>query len=417
MKIITKITTLICLLIIASCSKDEYSGPASADSFIIKEVEVEKIVEVPTTVTVNVPTPVAPSDYDFNRKGISTVYYTGQSSRLKMAAALGSAMNSNASTKEQIKNMFDNGEGFTDATLNGTGKKVGNKTGAYGSATVKPIFDTWITDFVDNVIPAWNNDASKGVAGKYTDPGTGGRTVYINKQGKEYNQLFMKGLIGGMANDQIINGYLSQSKIDGVKANNDSGVFEYTSPGSAEANVTKMEHYWDEGFGYLYGLDDQTNPKLGASGDVLLNKYLKKIEASDEPGIAKKIYDAFTLGRAAITAKNYTLRDEQAKIIKVELSKVIGYKAAYYMYSGGSNIDSGKIANAMHALSEGYGFILSLQYTQKADGTPYMTNAEVNALLAELDAGNGFWDHTKATLGVIGKKITDATGLLPQNVY
>ena len=87
------------------------------------------------------------------------------------------------------------------------------------------------------------------------------------------------------------------------------------------------------------------------------------------------------------------------------------------MYSGGSNIDSGKIANAMHALSEVYGFILSLQYTQKADGTPYMTNAEVNALLAELDAGNGFWDHTKATLGVIGKKITDATGLLPQNVY
>ena len=78
MKIITKITTLICLLIIASCSKDEYSGPASADSFIIKEVEVEKIVEVPTTVTVNVPTPVAPSDYDFNRKGISTVYFIGR---------------------------------------------------------------------------------------------------------------------------------------------------------------------------------------------------------------------------------------------------------------------------------------------------------------------------------------------------
>jgi hypothetical protein len=42
MKIITKITTLICLLIIASCSKDEYSGPASDASFIIKEVEVEK---------------------------------------------------------------------------------------------------------------------------------------------------------------------------------------------------------------------------------------------------------------------------------------------------------------------------------------------------------------------------------------
>ena len=404
---------------ISSCSKDEYTGPASDASYIVKEVEVikEVIKEVPTTVTVNVPTPVAPPDYDFNRKGISTVYYTGQTNRLKMAAALGAAMNSNTSTKEKINNMFNNGEGFDDATLNGTGKKVGNKTGAYGSATVKPIFDTWITDFVDNVIPAWNNDAAKGVAGKYTDPGEGGRSVYINKQGKEYNQLFMKGLIGGMANDQIINGYLSKTKLNSVKDDNDNDIFGYTSPGSAEPNVTKMEHYWDEGFGYLYGLDNQTDPKLGASGDVLLNKYLKKVDASDEPGIAKKIYDAFTLGRAAITAKNYTLRDEQADIIKVELSKVIGYKAAYYMYSGGANIEAGKWANAHHALSEGYGFILSLQYTQKADGTPYMDNAAVNALLAELDKGDGFWDHTKATLGALGKQISDASGLVPQNAY
>ncbi len=404
---------------ISSCSKDEYAGPSSDASYIVKEVDkiVEVVKEVPTTVTVNVPKPVAPPDYDFNRKGVSTVYYTGQTNRLKMAAALGAAMNSNTSTKEKINNMFNNGEGFDDATLNGTGKKVGNKIGAYGSATVKPIFDTWITDFVDNVIPAWNNDAAKGVAGKYTDPGEGGRSVYINKQGKEYNQLFMKGLIGGMANDQIINGYLSKTKLNSVKDDNDNGVFGYTSPGSAEPNVTKMEHYWDEGFGYLYGLDNQTDPKLGASGDVLLNKYLKKVNASDEPGIAKKIYDAFTLGRAAITSKNYTLRDEQADIIKFELSKVIGYKAAYYMYSGGANIEAGKWANALHALSEGYGFILSLQYTQKADGTPYMDNAAVNALLAELDKGDGFWDHTKATLGVLGKQISDATGLVPQNAY
>ena len=87
------------------------------------------------------------------------------------------------------------------------------------------------------------------------------------------------------------------------------------------------------------------------------------------------------------------------------------------MYSGGANIEAGKWANAHHALSEGYGFILSLQYTQKADGTPYMDNAAVNALLAELDKGDGFWDHTKATLGVLGKQISDATGLVPQNAY
>ena len=46
-----------------------------------------------------------------------------------------------------------------------------------------------------------------------------------------------------------------------------------------------------------------------------------------------------------------------------------------------------------------------------------MDNATVNALLAELDKGDGFWDHTKATLGVLGKQISDATGLIPQNAY
>ena len=392
------------LIAISSCSKDEYTGPASDASYIIKEVE--KIVEVPTTVTVNVPTPVAPPDYDFNRKGVSTVYYTGQTSRLKMAAALGAAMNSNTSTKEQINNMFNNGEGFDDATLNGTGKKVGNKTGVYGSATVKPIFDTWITDFVDNVIPAWNNDASKGVAGKYTDPGEGGRSVYINKQGKEYNQLFMKGLIGGMANDQIINGYLSQTKLNSAKDDNDNDVFGYTSPGSAEPNVTKMEHYWDEGFGYLYGEDSQYSQDLGSG--VLISKYGGK---GDVPGLEKELYDAFKLGRAAIVAGDYDLRDKQAKIIKVGVSKIIGYRAAYYLRSGGTKIDSGKWADALHALSEGYGFVLSLQFTMKDDGNPYFTNQEVNDMLADLEKDNGFWSRTSAELTAMADKIDLATGL------
>ena len=54
------------LIAISSCSKDEYTGPASDASYIIKEVE--KIVEVPTTVTVNVPTPVAPPDMILTEK-------------------------------------------------------------------------------------------------------------------------------------------------------------------------------------------------------------------------------------------------------------------------------------------------------------------------------------------------------------
>ena len=405
-----KIFTLLILFILPiSCAKEDAT---------IEYRTIEKIVEVEVagetiTETVLVNKPLPPDSYSFTRDGVSTVFYTGQTARLNMAVELGNAVGRKPSefTEAQIKTMFNDGTGFTDSTLDASGKKVGNKTGAstYSSATIKPLFDGWITDATSNVFPAWNSDASAGVAGQITDSGSDPRTARVNAKGLELNQVFMKGLIGAFAADQIINNYLTSSKLDGAKDDNDAGVLHYTSPNATEANVTKMEHYWDEGFGYLYGLDKQTYPALGKG--VLLNKYLKKVEG-DEPGVSKKIYDAFALGRAAIVAKNYTLRDQQAQIVKSELSKVIGYKAAYYLRSGGAKKTAGNNADAFHALSEGYGFILSLQFTQDEDGVPYMSNAEVNAMLSELMAGNGFWDRTEAELEAMATKI-DAATLLP----
>ena len=405
-----KIFTLLILFILPiSCAKEDAT---------IEYKTIEKIVEVEVpgetiTKTVVVNNPLPPDSYSFTRDGVSTVFYTGQTARLNMAVELGNAVGRKPSefTEAQIKTMFNDGTGFTDSTLDASGKKVGNKTGAstYSSATIKPLFDGWITDATSNVFPAWNSDASAGVAGQITDSGSDPRTARVNAKGLELNQVFMKGLIGAFAADQIINNYLTSSKLDGAKDDNDAGVLHYTSPNATEANVTKMEHYWDEGFGYLYGLDKQTYPALGKG--VLLNKYLKKVEG-DEPGVSKKIYAAFALGRAAIVAKNYTLRDQQAQIVKSELSKVIGYKAAYYLRSGGAKKTAGNNADAFHALSEGYGFILSLQFTQDQDGVPYMSNAEVNAMLSELMAGNGLWDRTEAELEAMATKI-DAATLLP----
>ena len=45
------------------------------------------------------------------------------------------------------------------------------------------------------------------------------------------------------------------------------------------------------------------------------------------------------------------------------LDKIIAYKSSDYLRSGATYITDGKLAEAMHALSEGYGFILSLQFT------------------------------------------------------
>ena len=345
-----------------------------------------------------------PSDYTFERNGATSVSYSGQTARLKMANELSSAMNNASSTKSGLTNMFDNGTGFSDATLDATGKKIGNKTfaSAVASSTVKPKFDAWITDFVDNVAPKFAVTATNGSAGFLQDAGST-KKRYVNANGHELNQLFTKGLIGGMAADQIVNGYLSPAKLNGAKAGNDAGTMY-----AEGKNYTSMEHYWDEGFGYLYGLDDQKKPTLGATGDVLLNKYAKKIEDSNSPGIAKKIYDAFILGRAAIVAKNYTVRDAQAVIIQQEISKIIGYKAVDYLEDFVNKATAGVAgsgewrAAAFHSLSEGYGFILSLQVTNDGTGKPYFTNSEVNTMLAKM---SNFWTVNNADLTAMANDI------------
>ena len=408
------IILIISFLALINCTKEE-----EVKIYVDREVqvEVEKIVTVTNTVTETVNVLVPPEDFGFTRGGKSTVFYTGQTTRLKQATELKSAMNNAASTKTQLDNMFNNGSGFTDSSLDGS-KKCGNKTAAspIASATVKPIFDTWITEFAEVVAPAVNSGttASPGVAGSYTES-DGSRTVKINGKGFEFNQLFSKGLIGALQVDQIINQYLSVGKLDSgtAREDNDNGVYGYALPGETELTITKMEHYWDEGFGYLQGLDNQFVPGLADGGDrAHLNYYLNKINSQgNEDGITKKIYDAFTLGRAAIVAKDYVERDKQAAIVAAELSKVIGYKAFYYIEKGSTSIADGKWAAAHHALSEAYGFILGMQFTKAADGEPYMTNAEVNTMLDALAAGNGFWDRTPAELDDMAAQLKTATGL------
>ena len=177
-----------------------------------------------------------------------------------------------------------------------------------------------------------------------------------------------------------------------------------------------MEHYWDEGFGYLYGLDSQFKPGLGdaATGKdtANLNYYLNKVNSKEEPGISQKIYDAFIAGRAAIVAKDYDERDKQAGIVSAEISKVIGYKAESYLRDGAEDITNGMWADAHHALSEGYGFILGLQFTKNSEGNPYMNNEQVNSLLSRLSAGDGgFWERTPEELNTMADEIAQATGL------
>ncbi len=389
-----------------SCSKDddiEYITQTVTETIIQKEIETVT-VEVPVTQTVTVEIPYS---YEFARAGKSTVSFSGQTARLNMADELYAALNTNTFTKAQMLEMFNDGTGFTGEGLNTSGKKMGNKTAAspLASATVKPQFDAMIADFADNVIPNWATDAANGQAGVLTDAT---RTIHVNAKGHEIDQTFIKGIIGAMTLDQIVNNYITPYQLDSGTRTADNT----NKTLSSGKDYTDMEHKWDEGFGYLYGQEaDPTRLDLGVSptgNGTTLNKYFKKVNASSHPGMAVQVFDAFRRGRAYIVANQYDKRDEQAEIIKKELSKLIAQKAVDYINGYMSKIADGNTADAFHALSEGYGFVMSLQFTNDGTDTPYFSNSEVNAFLASMD---NFWTVENSTLESIRDEISSKFGI------
>ncbi|WP_299314115.1 DUF4856 domain-containing protein [uncultured Aquimarina sp.] len=361
----------------------------------------------------------APATYEFQRDGASTVSFSGQTTRIAMAEVIISEFTDNTSTEGIIDAMFDhqeNADDFEDAALNLSDKSVRSKTAASAdyfsanvtdAAAIKADFDGWIKSQIDEVFPNWAIPATAGNSGVLQEAG-GGSNRYVNAKGLELNQAFAKSLIGGLMTDQALNNYLGTAVLDEADniANNDNGVVVDGK------SYTNMEHKWDEAYGYLYGASvNAANPNatIGAD-DSFLNKYIGRVEGdTDFEGIAEEIYNAFKLGRAAIVAKNYTVRDQQAAIIREKISEIIAIRAVYYLQQGKVALEASIIdyASAFHDLSEGYGFIYSLQFTRRSDSNaPYFTRTEVQSLIDDLMGGtNGLWDVTPATLDAMSETI------------
>lgn len=373
----------------------------------------------------NIPTNTnvtAPATYVFERNGNSTVSFSGQTTRIKMAEELIKALKVRGNNEAKLDAMFahvKDANDFSDASLNASSKSIRSKTAAsrdffssnaVEANAIKEKFDGWIKEQVDVVFPRWDDNASAGVAGVIQEAG-GGSKRYVNGKGLELNQAINKGLIGALMVDQMLNNYLGKNVLDeGTNvADNDANTV------ASGKNYTNMEHKWDEAYGYLFGASPNAATPLTNIGngstqkgdDSFLNKYLDRVnDDTDFNDIAQNIYNALKLGRAAIVAKNYTVRDAQAKIIRDLVSKVIAIRAVYYLQQGKKNLAANKGA-AFHDLSEGFGFIESLRFTRNtaANNAPYFTAAEINGFTTKLLEGNGFWDVTAATLDEISTSI------------
>jgi len=356
-----------------------------------------------------------PVTYNFERDNVSSVNFSGQTTRLQMAGEILSNFNDfDNNSEELLLNMFSNENSpFEDASLNESSKSVKSKVAASNfyfstntveSTEIKNDFESYISGQMNMVKPNKDQLAEAGVAGQIGDDGS---TRYVNAKGLEYNQAFAKGLIGALLIDQTLNNYLSVAVLDegDNRANNDAGI---TEDGKA---YTTMEHKWDEAYGYVYGDPSipaaDPNSVLNDNDDALLFKYMGRVENDEDfAGIANETFEAFKTGRAAIVAGDYSTRNEQIEIIRENLSKIIGIRAVYYLQNGKNAIENQNYGAAFHDLSEGFGFIYSLRFTHNpATQAPYVSKEQIDTIIDQLLAGNGFWDVTPEMLDAMSEEI------------
>ncbi|MEM9000202.1 MAG: DUF4856 domain-containing protein [Bacteroidota bacterium] len=359
-----------------------------------------------------------PTTYVFERDGASTVSFSGQTTRLLMANEIIDALRDPSSTNEQIQAMFAHVEGtdnFSDPDLNASDKNVKSKTAAsfdYFSnepvvqAEVRADFDAYIAAQVNDVFPNWNEVATEGSAGQLPD---GSSTRYVNGSGLELDQAWIKGLIGAFVGDQILNNYTSPNQLAQFEQENDDEVIVEGK------TYTDMEHDWDEAYGYAFGVvADTENPVADVDAldavDEFLAKYIKRVD--NDPtftGIAQEIFDAYKAGRTAIVNKDYDERDAQADILRAEIAKVIAVRAVFYLQAGKTKIEAvGEPGDIFHDLSEGFGFIYSLQFTRRPGAEDaYFTRMEVLDFIDQIytDNTNGFWNVTPASLDMVSEAI------------
>ncbi|MFK7060382.1 DUF4856 domain-containing protein [Flavobacterium oreochromis] len=354
---------------------------------------------------------VTPATYTFNRNGVTTIDLSGQKSRILMLQEIADYVknqgaNGLAVDNAKLLNMYENTNSpFVNAELNTTvTKQLKDKTAAsldYFStnspeqAAERMFFE----DQLRAIGNAGTGVAANGVAGIF-------EKRYYSANGLEPVQVVLKGLMGACFIDQICNHYLSVKKLDAGTNKQDNTVKKLKTG----TNYTEMEHSWDEAYGYIYGAGRDADGKNAKFWD----SYIDQVNADkDFNTIKADINLAFRTGRAAIVNNDYATRDAQIAIIKEKLAKVAAVRAVYYLMEGKKNL-AGGAAKTFHGLSEAYGFIKCLRYSNKqASNSPYFSKVEVEAMLKTLLAGkNGFWDtdYSKNNLEILAKNIADRFG-------
>lgn len=281
--------------------------------------------------------------------------YTSSTARIKMAVELDNYLktaNTGTATvsldQSRINNMWNNtGNPFSDASLNSSGLNLNSVT---SDASLYKSYADSVAIFNTGVA------ASQGTGGSVP---RGTNKIIVGPRGLEYGQAYTKGLMGGLCFKEAVR-ILTSVKTMGVK------------------DTAAAQAAWDEAFGYLAVPQNYDTSVTYANTDpnrpLLWGGYLAERGKSIQAGGI--IFNAFLKGRAAIGGYDRTVRNEQADIIIAKWEQLAAAAALAYVTAPTASSAVGNLGTQFHALSEGFGFVLALQYrpaTSKLSAADYAT--------------------------------------------
>ncbi|MBI2259604.1 MAG: DUF4856 domain-containing protein [Flavobacteriia bacterium] len=343
-----------------------------------------------------------PSTYVFtDANGNNTVDFSGQTIRLEMLSELSTYMKTSNTAGTSVsslllKSMYANSSyTWSDVLglgMTGSSKQLKDKT-ANGDIGVQALFESYMDSlaFLSSNTVTGVESGTPGIAGVYPNDGVKGPYL-MSAKGFEYTQLIEKGLMCAVSMYQMTENYLGEVTSDDNTTQVDPTNGKY---------YTEMEHHWDEAYGYFTSAVDY--PTSGI--DRFWGKYAKDREVL--LGSSTKIINAFRKGRAAISNKDYTTRDEQINIIRNEMEKVCAGTAIHYLNEAKAIISKNTARN--HSLSEAISFLSGLKYGYNAIHSVGMTNAQIDLALSYI--GTNFNTVTISNLQSAIDEIALRTGL------
>ncbi len=321
------------LLFTASCTKNDDLVTAPVDEAVTP-------YDVPTT-------------YNF-----ANADFLKASQRVKMGAELNSYLgtaNNAVITSAKANDYFDNKNNLftTDASLNASGVTLAEKTS--DAAYFRGHFATQATNSLSNTVTAADGTAGIIVVGT--------TKRLVGPTGLESNQAVAKGMMGALFFKEAVTLLTNIPNDDNKTVTN---------------GTTLAQRHWDEAFGNL-GVPVNYDPTVTYVNTdplrpLLWGGYLA--ERGKEILAGKTIFDAFLKGRAALGGHDKLVVAAQAKIIIDKWEQLNAAAALEYSTIPTRSVNVGNLATQFHALSEGFGFIHSLQFratTSKLSAADYAT--------------------------------------------